>query len=96
MRTIRTATREGQNIRQSVISKFGIVLVGFLAVAMYLLWAEHEVHILAFLPLILILGLCLGLHFFMHGNHGGHPDHGSGSGVNSGDGEHQRDDGKTP
>jgi hypothetical protein len=26
------------------------------------------------LPLILILGLCVGMHFFMHGSHGGDHD----------------------
>jgi protein-S-isoprenylcysteine O-methyltransferase Ste14 len=31
----------------------------FLAVAGVLLWAEHEAHILGYLPLILILGMGL-------------------------------------
>ncbi len=69
------ATRENHGMRQFLFSKSGLVLVGFLAVAGYFLWAEHKVHILAYLPLILILGLCLGMHFFMHGGHGG--GHGS-------------------
>ena len=38
----------------------------------YFLWAEHQAHIIGYLPLILILGLCGGMHFFMHGGHGGH------------------------
>lgn len=51
-------------------SRAGIVLLGFLAVGGFFLWEEHSAHILGFLPLILILGLCLGMHFFMHGSHG--------------------------
>ncbi|MCF6274970.1 MAG: DUF2933 domain-containing protein [Robiginitomaculum sp.] len=38
-----------------------------------LLLFEHRSHIpnnLAFVALI--LGLCIGMHFFMHGTHGGH------------------------
>lgn len=69
------ATRENHGMRQFLFSKSGLVLVGFLAVAGYFLWAEHKAHILAYLPLILILGVCVGMHFFMHGGHGG--GHGS-------------------
>ncbi len=52
--------------------RFGLGLLVFFVVAMYLLWDEHEAHILGYLPLILILGLCVGMHFFMHGGHGKH------------------------
>lgn len=52
--------------------RFGFGLLVFLAIAGYLLWEEHEAHILGYLPLILILGVCIGMHFFMHGGHGGH------------------------
>jgi hypothetical protein len=27
---------------------------------------------LGYLPLVLFLGVCVGMHFFMHGGHGGH------------------------
>jgi hypothetical protein len=27
---------------------------------------------LGYLPLVLLLGVCGGMHFFMHGGHGGH------------------------
>lgn len=64
-----------QGLRRFLFSRPGLALVGFLVVAGYFLWAEHQVHILTYLPLILILGLCLGMHFFMHGDHGG--GHGS-------------------
>ncbi len=52
--------------------RYGLGLVFFLIVGGYFLWAEHQAHILGYLPLILILGLCGGMHFFMHGGHGGH------------------------
>ncbi len=55
--------------------RYGLALIGFLAIAGYFLWEEHEVHILGYLPWILILGACAGMHLFMHGGHGG--GHGS-------------------
>lgn len=61
--------------RGLLFSRSGMVLLGFLAVAGFFLWGEHSAHILGYLPLILILGLCVGMHFFMHGSHGG--DHAS-------------------
>lgn len=53
-------------------SRTGLVLLGFLAVAGLLLVYQHRVHILTgdgILPLL--LALCLGMHLFMHGGHGG-------------------------
>jgi len=55
---------------QSLRFRYGVGLLFFLAVAGYFLWQEHSVHILGNLPLILILGACVGMHFFMHGGHG--------------------------
>ncbi len=69
------AQLNNHGLRQFLLSRIGLVLVGFLAVGGYFLWQEHAAHILGYLPLILILGLCLGMHFFMHGGHG--EDHGS-------------------
>jgi len=43
--------------------------IGFLAIAGYFLWTEHQAHIVPYLPWILLLA-CLGLHGFMHGGHG--------------------------
>ncbi len=61
--------------------RYGLGLLVFLAIAGFLLWEEHEAHILDYLPVILILGACLGMHFFMHGGHGGgHGPHHGGSG----------------
>lgn len=62
---------------QSLRFRYGLGLLFFLAVAGYFLWREHEAHILGNLPLVLILGACVGMHFFMHGGHGGHGGHGS-------------------
>ncbi len=63
--------------------RYGLGLIAFLAVAGFFMWEEHEAHILGALPVVLIVGACLGMHFFMHGAHGGHGgddgphDHGS-------------------
>jgi len=55
---------------RSLRFRYGLALLVFLGVAGFLLWEEHQAHILGNLPLILILGACVGMHFFMHG--GGH------------------------
>lgn len=57
-----------------LFSRSGLVLTVFLVAGGFLLWEEHSAHLIGVLPLILILGLCLGMHFFMHGGHGGSHD----------------------
>jgi len=53
-------------------SRTGWVLVGFLAIAGFFLFSEHQAHILGALPFVL-LALCPLLHLFHgHGGHGGH------------------------
>ena len=52
--------------------RYGLGLLVFLTIGGYFLWQEHQVHIMGYLPAILLLGACLGMHFFMHGGHGGH------------------------
>ncbi len=42
--------------------RYGLGLAVFLAIAGYFLWEEHEAHILGYLPLILVLGGCVGMH----------------------------------
>ncbi len=62
-----------QNLRGnpgSLRVRYGLTLLVFLAVAGFLLWEEHQAHILGSLPLLLLLGACVGMHFFMHGGHG--------------------------
>ena len=51
-------------------SESGLVLLGFLAIAGFFLWEEHQAHLLGILPYGLLL-LCPLMHLF-HGGHGGH------------------------
>lgn len=53
-------------------SPANVVLFGFLAIGGFYLIAEHWAHVLGAAPLLLLLGLCVGLHAFMHGGHRGH------------------------
>lgn len=55
---------------QSLRFRYGAGLLFFLAVAGFFLWEEHEAHIMENSVLILVLGACIGMHFFMHGGHG--------------------------
>lgn len=58
-------------------SRSAVVLIAFLAIAGVLLAYEHRVHIFTGSGvLIVLLALCVGMHFFMHGGHGGHGSHG--------------------
>lgn len=54
-------------------SRVGIYLIVALVIGGVMLIYEHRIHILGsawllWLPLL----LCVGMHFFMHGGHGGH------------------------
>ncbi len=60
---------------RSLRFRYGAALLIFLTVGGFFLLQEHKVHVLGYLPLILLLGLCGGMHFFMHGGHG-HDGHG--------------------
>lgn len=60
------------NFFASLRFRYGAVLVGFLLIAGFFLWEEHEAHILGYLPLVLLFGACIGMHLFMHGGHGRH------------------------
>jgi len=54
-------------------SRAGMVLIGFAAIAGLLLAYEHRAHLLSGDGLLLVfLAVCIGMHFFMHGGHGGH------------------------
>lgn len=64
-------SHDNGGFRAFLMSRPGIVLLGFLAVAGFLLWEEHAAHMQEYLLLILIFGLCVGMHFFMHGGHHG-------------------------
>lgn len=55
-------------------SRVGLVLLASLAIAGFFVVREHQVHLPGFLPLLL-LGVFLLLHLFMHAGHGGHGGH---------------------
>lgn len=62
--------------------KFNWVLVAFLAIAAFFLFAEHRAHVLGILPYLLLLA-CPLMHLFMHhghNNHGHTHDHGASKG----------------
>ena len=61
-------------------SRNGLVLLGFLAVALFFLVTEHTAHFFGVLPWLFLLA-CPLMHLFMHGGHDGHgsPDTGSSS-----------------
>lgn len=47
-------------------------MLGFAALASLLLAYEHRVHLFTGSGLLLVfVALCVGMHFFMHGGHGG-------------------------
>ena len=54
------------------------VFGGFAAIVLLMLAIEHRVHLVAWLPWI-ILAACPLMHLFMHGRHGTHGSHGDGS-----------------
>ena len=64
--------RQGNESRSLWRSRTGVALLGFLAIAGFFLFAEHQAHLLGALPFVL-LALCLLLHLFGHGGH----DHGA-------------------
>jgi len=71
--------------------RFGIgtlAIVAFGAILLFFLVAEHRAHLVGWLPLVLVLLLCLVLHRFMHGGHGGHggAQDGAGTAGRGGDG----------
>jgi hypothetical protein len=61
------------------LSRSGLALLGFLAIAGFFLLTEHRAHALGALP-FLLLALCPLLHFFGHGGHGGKSRKGGGHG----------------
>lgn len=64
-------------------SRGALVLLGFIAIAGFLLISEHRAHFLGALPFLFLLA-CPLMHIFMHGGHGGH-------GSNGGDKQADRD-----
>lgn len=66
-------------------SRFGTALVVFLVIGGLLMAYEHRMHLFSIeLFPILLLIVCVGMHFFMHRGHGSHGgDGGSGGGERS-------------
>lgn len=54
------------------------VLIGFGAIAVFFLLAEHRAHLWSWLPWLLLLACPLMHLFHGHGGHGGHEGHGAG------------------
>ena len=52
-------------------SRTFFVFLGFLAIALVMLFSEHRAHFLGYLPFLFLLA-CPLLHVFGHGHHGGH------------------------
>ena len=79
-----------------VLSRGTIIAGIVLSVAGFLVYTGHGVHLLGFLPYLLILA-CPLMHIFMHGHqgHGGSGCHGnSGDSAAAPDGKTQGDSGK--
>jgi Na+/glutamate symporter len=73
------------NLTQWLRSRTGLVLLVFLAIAVFFLVTEHTAHVFGILPYLLLF-LCPLLHLFMHGGHGessGHAEHVESSQQNS-------------
>lgn len=51
-----------------------LAIVAFAAALVFLFFGEHRVHLLGWLPFLLLLA-CPLLHLTMHGGHGGHGGH---------------------
>jgi DUF2933 family protein len=55
-------------------SRAGIVTLVAVAILGFLVYTGHTVHLLGFVPYLLLLA-CPLMHLFMHGGHGGHHHH---------------------
>lgn len=64
-------TPEQERPRSFLMSRNGVVLIAFLAIAGFYLLTEHRAHLFGILPWLLLLA-CPLLHVFMHRGHGGH------------------------
>ena len=60
-----------------IVSGHRLAFLAFVAAGGYFLWTEHQAHLLAALPYLILL-LCPLMHVFMHHGHSGHhkDDHG--------------------
>jgi hypothetical protein len=54
-----------------ILSGPRLAFLAFIVAGGYFLWTEHQAHLLAALPYLILL-LCPLMHIFMHRNHDGH------------------------
>ncbi len=54
-----------------IVSGPRLAFLAFVAAGGYFLWTEHQAHLLAALPYLILL-LCPLMHVFMHHGHSGH------------------------
>lgn len=65
-------------MKQLMKTRAGVVLLTFLALGGFLLAYEHRVHIFTGNGVLIgLLAVCIGMHLFMHGGHGGGHGHNS-------------------
>ncbi len=64
------ASTEKRNLKQMITSPTGLGIASLVALGGYLVWDSYPAQVAVNLSLILILGVCFGMHFFMHGSHG--------------------------
>lgn len=70
-------------------SRVWTIFAIFVAIAGVLLLYEHRMHLLTGDALLyVLLALCVGSHFFMHGGHGGHGGHENQSAGDMGQAKH--------
>ena len=55
-------------------SRTGVIVIVAVSILGLLIYTGNGQQLLGYWPLLLI-GLCVGSHFFMHGGHGGHGGH---------------------
>ena len=67
-------TAQKFSLSQWLLSRTGLVLIAFIAIAAFSLITEHSAHFFGILPFALLL-LCPLLHLFMHGGHSDHSAH---------------------
>lgn len=60
-----------------IVSGPRLAFLAFVAAGGYFLWTEHQAHLLAALPYLILL-LCPLMHVFMHHGHSGHHQNGDG------------------
>lgn len=64
-------------VRDFLRSRAGITLLVFLGIGAFLLAYDHRAHLLSGSGLLAgLLLVCVLMHAFMHGGHGGNPRHG--------------------